>query len=77
MNRKIKLMWDFRGEDAREIAIHHTKHLKEFTTLESLNYHEIDIQESNPMLVSAYIIVDEKDMKTYRDALKPHRGEIA
>jgi hypothetical protein len=28
------------------------------------------------MLVSAFIIVDEKDMKTYRDALKPHRGEV-
>lgn len=77
MNRKIKLLWDFRGEDAKEIAIHHTKHLKEFAALESLNYHEIDIQESNPMLVSAYITVDEKDMKIYRDALKPQRGELA
>ena len=76
MNRKIKLLWDFRGEDAKEIAIHHTKHLRVFATLESLNYHEIDIQENNPMLVSAYITVDEKDMKTYRDALKPQRGEL-
>jgi hypothetical protein len=25
----------------------------------------------------AYIIVDEVDMKTYRDALKPHRGQLA
>jgi hypothetical protein len=29
------------------------------------------------MLVSAFIIVDETDMKTFRDALKPHRGEVA
>ena len=27
--------------------------------------------------VLAYIVVDENDMITYRDALKPHRGEVA
>jgi hypothetical protein len=76
MNRKIKLLWDFRGEDALEIAKHHTIHLKEFATLEKLNFHEIDIQEKNPMLVSAFIVVDEAEMKIFRDALKPQRGEI-
>jgi hypothetical protein len=34
-------------------------------------------KKKNPMLYAAFITVDEKDMKTYRDALKPHRGEIA
>lgn len=76
MSRKIKLFWDFRGPDAKETAKHHTIHLKEFATLEKLIFHEIDIQEKNPMLFSAFITVDEKDMKIYRDALKPHRGEI-
>lgn len=77
MSRKIKLLWDFRGPDALETAKHHTVHLKEFATLENLNYHQIDIQEKNPMLVAAFITVDEKDMKIFRDALKPQRGEIA
>ena len=76
MSRKIKLLWDFRGPDAKETAKHHTIHLKDFATLENLSFYEIDIQEKNPMLFSAFIIVDEKDMKTYRDALKPHRGEV-
>ena len=76
MSRKIKLLWDFRGEDAKETAKHHTIHLKEFADLENLNFHEIDIQEKNPMLASAFITVDETNMKTFRDALKPHRGEI-
>ncbi|WP_026776758.1 hypothetical protein [Polaribacter sp. Hel_I_88] len=77
MSRKIKLLWDFRGPDAKETAKHHTIHLKEFATLENLSFYEIDIKENNPMLVSAFITVDEKDMKIYRDALKPQRGEIA
>ncbi|NCT08538.1 MAG: hypothetical protein GW772_00410 [Flavobacteriia bacterium] len=77
MNRKIKLLWDFRGEDASETAKHHTIHLKEFATLEQLHFYEIDVSETNPMLVSAFIVVDETDMRTFRDALKPQRGEIA
>ena len=76
MSRKIKLLWDFRGPDAKETAKHHTIHLKEFATIENLTFHEIAIQEKNEMLFSAFITVDEKDMKTYRDALKPHRGEV-
>ncbi|MDA9087161.1 hypothetical protein N9K01_01200 [Polaribacter sp.] len=76
MSRKIKLLWDFRGEDAKETAKHHTIHLKEFATLEKLAFHEIGVLEVNPMLAAAFIIVDESTMKIYRDALKPHRGEI-
>jgi hypothetical protein len=76
MSRKIKLLWDFRGEDAKETAKHHTIHLKEFATLEKLAFHEIGVLEVNPMFAAAFIIVDESTMKIYRDALKPHRGEI-
>ena len=76
MSRKIKLLWDFRGPDAKETAKHHTIHLKDFATKENLTFHEIDIQEKNSMLVSAFITVNETDMKIYRDALKPQRGEV-
>ncbi len=77
MSKKIKLLWDFRGEDAKETAKHHTIHLEEFAFIEKLPFYEINIQERNPMLVTAFITVDEKVMKIFRDALKPHRGEIA
>jgi len=74
--RKIKLIWDFRGLDAKETARHHARHLKEFAIKERLLFHEIDILEINSMLTSAFITVNETDMKTYRDALHPHRGEL-
>ena len=77
MSRKIKLIWDFRGPDALEMAKHHTVHLKEFAAIQQLSYHESDVKELNEMLSYAFITVDEKDMITYRDALKPHRGELA
>jgi hypothetical protein len=76
LERKIKLLWDFRGPDALETAKHHTIHLKEFAAIENLQFHEIDIKGLNPMLCTAFIVVNESDMKVYRDALKPHRGEL-
>ena len=77
MNRKIKLIWDFTGEDSLEIAKHHCVHLKEFAIKEKLSYHIIETTQLHEYKSIAFITVDEVDMKVYRDALKPHRGEVA
>lgn len=77
MSRKIKLIWDFKGLDGLETAKHHCIHLKEFAQIDSLDYDEVAYKELNDFHTIAFIIVNELDMKTYRDALKPHRGEIA
>lgn len=76
MNRKIKLLWDFRGEDASKTAKHHTQHLREFAQVEVLNFYKIDVENKNAMFSSAVITIDEIDLKTYKDKLKPHRGEL-
>ncbi len=75
--RKIKLIWDFKGPDGLETAKHHCIHLKEFAQIDSLPYHKVDFKEINPMYTIAFIVVNENDMKVFRDALKPHRGELA
>ena len=77
MNRKIKLIWDFRGMEALEIAKHHCIHLEEFAVKENLPFHEVATMPISEMYCIAFIIVDEKDMITFRDALQPHRGEVA
>lgn len=77
MNKKIKLIWDFKGNESLEIAKHHCVHLAEFAKMESLLYDEIDQKQLHEMHTIAYVVVAEKDMKTFRDALKPHRGELA
>ena len=35
-NRTIKLIWDFKGDDAAQVAQHHIVHLKEFSVKENL-----------------------------------------
>ena len=77
MNRKLKLIWDFKGPDSLKIAEHHCIHLKEFALIEKLNFYEIDFTIISEIHTIAFILVDEIDMKTYRDALKPHRGQLA
>ena len=77
MSKKIKLIWDFRGPNAAKTAEHHCMHLNEFTAIEKLVFHEIDTQKISDFHTTAYIIVNDSDMLTFRDALKPHRGEVA
>lgn len=77
MERRIKLIWDFKGPDALKTAEHHCIHLKEFTQIDKLPYHEVNLATLNEMHSVAYITIDESLMKVFRDALKPHRGELA
>ncbi len=76
MDRKIKLIWDFRGPAALKTAEHHEKHLKEFISLEQLALNITGYQEINDMHSLAFMVVKDKDMITVRDTLKPHRGEL-
>lgn len=75
--RKIKLIWDFKGPTALGTAKHHCIHLKEYAVLENIQYYEINHAIENEYWAMAYMIVDETIMIQLRDALKPHRGEVA
>ena len=77
MNRKLKLIWDFKGLVSLKTAEHHCIHLKEFALIEKLHFYEINFSTISEMHTIASITIDEVDMKIYRDALKPHRGQLA
>ena len=76
MNRKIRLLWDFRGPEAKETAKHHVIHLKEFAEKENLSFIESSILEQSPYFCSAFIIINESDLALYKNTLKPHRGTV-
>ncbi len=76
-NRKIRLIWDFRGPEAEQIAEHHAVHLTEFSEKEELPCLDAGIQKVSEMHCLAYIVVHEENMITFRDALVPHRAEVA
>ena len=75
-DRKIRLIWDFRGPDALETAKHHAIHLKEFAEMENLLFYEVSFSQQNNFLSMAFIVINEAELKIYKDALKPDRGTI-
>lgn len=76
MTRQIKLIWDFRGPSSAKTAEHHEIHLKEYIKIEKLPLDITGFQTYGEMHATAFMVVEERDMITVRDALKPHRGEV-
>ncbi len=74
--RKLKLIWDFYGPDAKKIAQHHEIHLKEYIKTENFNITITSFENLSDVHSIAFLVVDEQDMKPIRDALKPHRGQV-
>lgn len=68
MSRKIKLIWDFRGPAAFKTAEHHEIHLKEFITIEKTDLNITGHQQLNDMHSIAYMVVNEPEMISVRDA---------
>ena len=75
-NRKIKLIWDFRGPTASQIARHHEKHLQEYIKAEDLPLNITGYQDLSSAHSIAFMVVEESDLLRVRDALIPHRGEV-
>lgn len=75
--RKIKLIWDFRGEASAKTAEHHEKHLKEYIAMEKLPLNITGFDILNEMHAIAWMVVTDDYMIPVRDALRPHRGELA
>ena len=74
--RKLKLIWDFRGPDAHKIAKHHEIHLKEFILINNTNLNLTGTNQLTNLHSIAYMVVTDDEMKSVRDALKPHRGTL-
>ena len=74
--KKIRLVWDFHGEDAEGKAAHHVRHLEEFMNREKIEFLRTVVLSGNEGHHSACMTVNEKDVKVVRDALKPHRAFV-
>ncbi|WP_203257264.1 hypothetical protein [Hyunsoonleella ulvae] len=74
--RQIKLIWDFRGPDALKIAEHHEIHLKDFIKAQHLTLNITGVQTISSLHAVAFMVVSDEEMKSVRDALKPHRGQV-
>ena len=72
--KKIRLIWEFRGPDAHQTALHHEIHLKEFLQRENRPI-EVGVEKLSELFSIAFLVTTKDQMIPLRDALKPHRGE--
>ncbi len=74
--RLIKLIWDFRGPNAKPTAEHHAKHLNEFLKVEKLknSFSAVEMVMENHH--TAFLVVEEDMMNELRERLKPNRGQL-
>lgn len=76
LDRKIKMIWDFRGPGAARTAEHYRKHLEEFVTAEELKHDLSGVEHFGPTHSIAFLVVAESELKELREILKPHRGQV-
>jgi hypothetical protein len=74
--QKIKLIWDFKGENTFDMATHYNKHLVEFFKSKEINLIESGINNINEHHHLTYAIIDEQDVNIVKHPLKPHRAFI-
>ncbi len=74
--RKLKLIWDFKGPDAETTAKHHAIHLKEYRDSNQLSLDHTGSEKLSDAHAIAYLVVTDSEMPAVRDALKPHRGQL-
>ena len=74
MNNNIKLVWNFSGNDALEIARHHLKHIEEYVLLENIPLVKKGSKKINEFSAISYIVVTQNFLTKVKNDLKPHEG---
>ena len=72
--KKVKLIWDFRGENTFNMATHYNKHLVEFFESKRINLLESGVDKMSDYYHLTYAIIFEEDVNVVKHPLKPHRA---
>ena len=72
---RVKMIWDFRGPNAQQIAEHHKIHLDEFIEIKNLKDTFTATECVSDMYCMAFMIVPSPEVDALRKILHPHRGQ--
>jgi len=69
----LRLLWDYRGPNAKGIAEHFVMHLESYSQRHNLGKLQMDVLENRPGWWSAYLDAPEEQFPELKKSLKPHR----
>lgn len=76
MGQKVKLIWEYRGPEAQQIAEHYEHHLVEFMEEHSLMYRIAGTESLSEMYSVAFMVVDESEIEMVRNILRPRKAVL-
>jgi len=71
------MIWDFRNEEALTIAKNHNTDVQNFADIKNLPLIDSGTKKVSDFHSISFVVIDESNMKVFRDILKPHRAELA
>ena len=76
MSKKVKLTWNFSGNDSKKIADHFLIHLNEYIKHNDIIFFDMSVHILNEFSSTAYIIINQENLIKIRDDLRPHQAFI-
>ncbi len=75
MGSKMRLIWDFRGLRALQIAEEYKTTLSDFLVKEQYSYRDIEVKQYSMFYAVVQLVVNIEDVAHFRRTMKPDRGE--
>lgn len=75
MDKKIKVIWDFRGPAAEQTCNHYEIHLREYLKMHDLADLGAGVEHLSDVHSMAFLLIDPPYLEQIKQDLKPHRAE--
>ena len=70
------MIWEFRGEEAKQYALHHAKHLKEFSIKKKIQNYSSGIESVSEDFSIAYLTVNKAEWEEIANVLRPDKAYV-
>jgi hypothetical protein len=73
---RVKMIWEFRGEESEQFALHHAKHLEEFAIRKKIQNYSSGIESVSTSFSIAYLTVNKEEWEDVAKVLRPHKAYV-
>ena len=75
MDKKIRVIWDFRGPAAEQTGNHYESHLREYLKRNEFPHLDAGVEHLSAVHSLAFLVIDPSGLEQIKQDLRPHRAE--